>query len=76
MLIVRSLYASLQGHSLWCNGKSNEFVWQLKGTETFIDGYRELTVWPFFSVTIDGLGELSGTAEIIGHDNMRQHKSC
>ena len=38
MVIVTSLYGSLHGHSLWCNGNCNEFVRQLTGTEFMLKG--------------------------------------
>jgi len=61
--------------SLWCKVNCNGFVSQLTGTEKIEDGYRGLAGWPFVSVTIDGLEELSGTADV-GHDNFGHLKSC
>ena len=37
-VIVTSLYGSIHGQSLWCNGNCNEFVWQLTRTEFMLQG--------------------------------------
>jgi len=49
-----------------CKGNCNEFVWQLTGKEVIYIGYgaRRLAV----RVTIDGLGELLGTTDVVSHD--------
>jgi len=36
VVIVTSLYGSLQEQSLCCNGNCNEFVWQLTRTEFMV----------------------------------------
>jgi len=36
---VTSLYGTLEGQSLWCKGKCNEFVWQLTRTEFMVKRY-------------------------------------
>ena len=36
----------------------------------------ELAGWPFVSVTIDGLGELFGTTDVVGRDKLGHFKSC
>ena len=35
---VTSLCGSLQGQSLWCKGNCNEFVCQLTGTDSMLQG--------------------------------------
>ena len=37
-VIVTSLCGSLQGQSLWCKGNCNEFVCQLTGTDSMLQG--------------------------------------